>query len=62
VYKEDGEGVEVLKEIRRLRRKLKGQKRMTFDKIAERLNELGHRNAKGGTFNGASVSMIYHRR
>jgi DNA invertase Pin-like site-specific DNA recombinase len=62
VYTDGGEGVEVLKEIRKLRRKRKGQKRMTFEKIAERLNEEGRRNAKGGLFNGASVSMIYHRR
>jgi len=55
------EGQDVLREIRRLRRKRKGRTRRTFNEIAQRLNETGYVSANGKPFTGNSVSTILHR-
>ncbi len=55
------DGNDVLKEIKRLRRKRKGRKQMTFNKIAEELNQNGFKSANGKPFTGNSVSTILHR-
>ncbi|WP_319409596.1 recombinase family protein [uncultured Desulfosarcina sp.] len=52
---------DVVKEIRRLRRRKKGTKQLTFDQVADRLNEQGFRSAKGQPFNSGSVRAILHR-
>ncbi len=56
-----GTGNDVLREIKRLRRKRKGMKRVSFNKIAEQLNDQGYRSASGKLFTGNSVSTILHR-
>lgn len=53
---------EVLKEVKKLRRKKKGQaRRMSFAKIAEALNSKGYRNSTGGKFTGKAVESLYNR-
>jgi DNA invertase Pin-like site-specific DNA recombinase len=52
---------DVIREIRRLRRKRKGFKQLTFNQVADRLNEMGIRSATGRPFTGNSVSTIMHR-
>lgn len=60
-YKETDEGSEILREIRRLRRKRKGRVRRTFNEIAEALNEQGYRATNGRSFTGNTVRGIMHR-
>jgi len=60
-YKETEEGSEILREIRRLRRKRKGRVRRTFNEIAEALNKQGYRAANVKPFTGNTVRGIYHR-
>jgi DNA invertase Pin-like site-specific DNA recombinase len=60
-YAEDPRTVMVLEEIRRLRRKPKGGRRMTFEKIAEELNAKGLRTMDGKEFTGNNVAVILHR-
>ncbi len=60
-YRDTEEGAKILKEIRLLRRKRKGRKRMTFDRVAETLNERGYRAANGRLFTGNTVKGILHR-
>jgi DNA invertase Pin-like site-specific DNA recombinase len=60
-YKDTEEGAEILKEIRRLRRKRKGMVRTTFNEIAEILNEQGYTSAHGKPFTGNTVRGILHR-
>jgi len=60
-YKETEEGSEILREIRRLRRKRKGRVRRTFNEIAEALNKQGYRAANGKPFTANTVRGIYHR-
>jgi DNA invertase Pin-like site-specific DNA recombinase len=52
---------EILREIRRLRRKPKGRRRMSYEKIAIALNERGFVNQNGGQFTGNAVRGIIHR-
>lgn len=49
---------EVLREMRRLRRKRKGVKRIPYAKIAEELNRQGHTNTNGKQFTGNTVLKI----
>lgn len=60
-YKDTEKGTEILREIRRLRRRRKGRVRRTFNEIAERLNEQGYTAAHGKPFTGNSVRGILHR-
>ena len=60
-YKETERGAEILREIRRLRRRRKGRVRMTFNEIAENLNEQGYTAAHGKPFTGNTVRGILHR-
>jgi DNA invertase Pin-like site-specific DNA recombinase len=60
-YKETERGAEILREIRRLRRKRKGRVRRTFNEIAENLNEQGYTAANGKPFTGNTVRGILHR-
>jgi len=60
-YKDTEEGAEILREIRRLRRKRKGMVRTTFNEIAEILNEQGYTAAHGKPFSGNTVRGILHR-
>lgn len=52
---------DLLKEIKRLRRVKPGQKRMSYAKIADRLNEDGHRTISGKNFTAANVQKICQR-
>jgi DNA invertase Pin-like site-specific DNA recombinase len=52
---------EILKEIKRLRRKRKGRRRMTYEKVAASLNESGLRNMSGGAWTGNNVRGLLHR-
>jgi DNA invertase Pin-like site-specific DNA recombinase len=54
---------ELLQVIRKLRRKPRtvGKRRMTFESVAERLNELDYRAANGSEFSGNTVRGILHR-
>ena len=54
---------EVLKEIRRLRRKPrgKGMRRRSFKQIADELNNRGIRTMTGREWTGANVAMVLHR-
>ena len=52
---------EIIQEIRFLRRKRKGHRRMSFNRIAETLNENGLTTATGKAFTGNNVSTIMHR-
>ena len=49
---------ELLKEIKRLRRKRPGQKRMSYQKVADKLNEQGFRTMTGKEFTRANVFRI----
>ena len=52
---------EILSEIRRLRRKPKGRRRMSYEMVADALNEQGFVNRNGGQFTGNTVRGIVHR-
>lgn len=53
---------EVVREIKRLRRKPKGNaKRKTYAQVAEELNRKGLRTQSGGTFTAQNVQMILRR-
>lgn len=52
---------DIIREIKRLRRKPKGQKPMPFNQIAGKLNEAGFVTASGKPFTGNNVSTILHR-
>lgn len=52
---------EILTHIQKFRRKRKGVKTMTFDAVAEKLNEMGYTATNGKPFNGNSVRGILHR-
>jgi len=60
-HKETEEGVTILKEIKRLRRKRKGMVKVTFNEIADVLNDQGYRAANGKLFSGNTVRGILHR-
>jgi DNA invertase Pin-like site-specific DNA recombinase len=60
-YKDTEKGAEILREIRRLRRRRKGRVRTTFNEIAEMLNEQGYTAAHGKPFTGNTVRGILHR-
>jgi DNA invertase Pin-like site-specific DNA recombinase len=60
-YRDTERGAEILREIRRLRRKRKGRVRRTFNEIAENLNEQGYTAANGKPFTGNTVRGILHR-
>ena len=60
-YKETEQGQALLKEIQKLRRKPKGKPRMTFDLVAEKLNELGYAASNGKPFTGSTVKGIVYR-
>lgn len=60
-YADTEEGMVILKEIRRLRRKGKGKKRLTYDQVAARLNEQGHTATNGKPFTGNTIRGILHR-
>jgi DNA invertase Pin-like site-specific DNA recombinase len=51
----------IVDEVRRLRRKPKAKPRMTFDKVADELNERGFKSASGKEFNGTMVRVLMHR-
>ncbi len=53
---------EVLQEIKRLRRKQKGKKCLSFEKIASKLNNEGFISTTGKPFTGKNVSAIFHRK
>ena len=52
---------ELLREIKRLRRKRKGRRRMTSEKVAQALNESGLRNMSGGLWTSNNVRGLLHR-
>ena len=52
---------ELLREIKRLRRKKPGQKQMSFAKIAEELNAQGYATVSGKPFTGTNVQWILRR-
>lgn len=52
---------EILKEIRRLRRKPKGLRRPTFEDVAQELNRQGILTMTGKTWTGANVAMALQR-
>jgi len=52
---------EVLQEIKKLRRKPRGGKRMAWEAVSAILNEKGWLTASGKTFTGNNVSTILHR-
>lgn len=52
---------EIVREIQSLRRKPKGKKPMSFNQIAEVLNEKGLGTATGKPFTGNNVSTLFHR-
>lgn len=61
-YADTDEGRELIKTIKRLRRKPQGKrKRMTFDKVAVKLNEQGLNRADGKSFTGLDVRLLMHR-
>lgn len=60
-YADTEEGMVILKEIRRLRRKGKGKKQLTYDQVAVQLNEQGHSADNGKPFTGNTVRGILHR-
>jgi DNA invertase Pin-like site-specific DNA recombinase len=60
-YRETEQGTEILKEIRRLRRRRKGRVGMTFNQVADALNEQGYRAVNGCLFTGNTVRGILHR-
>ena len=60
-YSETEQGAEILKEIRRLRRRRKGRVGMTFNAVADALNDQGYRADNGRLFTGNTVPGILHR-
>lgn len=52
---------EIIREIKRLRRKSKNRKPMSFSQIATYLNDNGHRTLTGGLFTTANVQMLLKR-
>lgn len=52
---------DVVAEIRRLRRKPKGKKRMTFAQVADQLNAGGYQSASGRPFSEGMVKVLMHR-
>ena len=52
---------DVVAEIRRLRRKPKGKKRMTFAQVAEELNAGGYQSASGRPFTEGMVKVLMYR-
>lgn len=60
-YKDTEEGIALLKEIRRLRRRRKGGKGRTYDQVSEELNQQGYTAANGKPFTGNTVKGILHR-
>ncbi len=54
-------GTDIVKTIKKLRRKRKGLKRVTYAQVAEKLNEMDIKTAKGQPFNSASVRAIVSR-
>jgi len=52
---------DILKEIRKLRRKPKSKKRKTYKEVAEVLNQRGYINGNGGKFTGGNVARIIFR-
>jgi DNA invertase Pin-like site-specific DNA recombinase len=52
---------DIISQIKRLRRKPKGQRAMPFEQIADKLNEAGFVTATGRPFTGNNVSTIWHR-
>lgn len=60
-YKDTEDGMAILKEIRRLRRRRKGMRQLTFDEVAARLNSQGYTATNGKPFTGNTVRGILHR-
>lgn len=60
-YKDTEDGMVILKEIRRLRRKRKGMRQLTFKEVAAQLNSQGYSATNGQPFTGNSVRGILHR-
>lgn len=52
---------ELIRRIQQLRRKKPGQKRMSFPKVAEVLNQEGHTTVTGKPFTGTNVQVLMHR-
>jgi hypothetical protein len=52
---------EVFQEIKRLHRRKTGQKRMTFQAIADKLNQAGYLNISGKQWTGYNVQKICQR-
>ena len=52
---------ELLQEIKKLRRKPRKMKRLTWEKIAEKLNESGFKNSEENALTGKAVHSIYSR-
>ena len=52
---------ELLREMKRLRRKKPGQKQMTYAKVAEELNTQGYVTVSGKPFTGTNVQWILRR-
>ncbi|MGO9022522.1 MAG: recombinase family protein [Syntrophobacteraceae bacterium] len=57
-FLETDEGQKVLAEIKRLRRKPKGQPRMTYAAIAQAINRMGFKSSIGRPFNGRMIFDI----
>ena len=60
-YRDTEDGMVILKEIRRLRRKRKNMRQLTFDEVAAQLNSQGHAASNGQPFSGNTVRGIIHR-
>lgn len=60
-YAETEQGMVILREIRRLRRRRKGVKQMTYEQVAAELNNQGHTATNGKPFTGNTVRGILHR-
>jgi len=60
-YKDTADGMVILREIRRLRRRRKGMKQLTFDEVAAQLNSQGYTATNGQPFTSNSVRGILHR-
>lgn len=60
-YKETPDGAEVLKIVRRLRRKGKGKKVPTWNAVADHLNAEGYRNKHGREFKAGSLKVLMCR-
>lgn len=55
------EAPEIIEEIKKLRRKPRGAKRLTFIKVADELNRKGFSTLTGKSFTGQIVQNILHR-